>query len=73
MGSAMYATVGLALDIATFVFGVTHSATVLELFFVSGLSALMNFGVIVLSGQGFLYDHTQAASPSTRASGLTSA
>lgn len=73
MASAMYATVSLALDIATFVFGITHSATPLELILSSGPSAALNFAVIVLGGQGFLYDRPQDSVAHKNASGYTRA
>lgn len=54
MGGVVYATVGLALDIATMVFGVTHEQPVVHLALGYGVSAAINFAIIVVGGHGFL-------------------
>jgi hypothetical protein len=66
MGSVIYATVGLALDIATFVFEVTHDVTVTSLWLTTGLSALLNFLVIIVGGRGFLMLTEAPRPPTTR-------
>ncbi len=54
MAGVMYATVGLALDIATFVYGLTHEEPIGHLLLRTGFSAVLNFSMIVAGGYGFL-------------------
>ncbi len=54
MGAVMYATVGLALDISTGVYAVTHEHSSGQGLPGIGISAVLNFLVIVFGGRGFL-------------------
>lgn len=54
MGAVMYATIGLALDISTGVYAVTHEDASVQGLTGIGISAAFNFLVIVFGGRGFL-------------------
>lgn len=54
MGAVMYATIGLALDISTGVYAVTHEDPSGQGLTGIGISAVFNFLVIVFGGRGFL-------------------
>jgi len=54
MGAVMYGTVGLALDIATVVQGITKPGVPQIVTMLSGLTGTLNFLVIVVSGKEFL-------------------
>ncbi len=54
MAAVMYATVGLALDISTGVYAVTHEDGSGQGLTGIGISAVLNFLLIVFGGQGFL-------------------
>lgn len=61
MGSVMYGTIGLALDVSTIVQELTRGPGDLLTLLLSGLTGLVNFGVIVAAGRAFL--HPGASGP----------
>lgn len=65
-GGVIYATVGLALDIATIVFGITHEQPLLSFMLGYGVSAAINLAVIVAGGHAFLSVTQAARPPATR-------
>lgn len=52
MVTVVYSTVGLAIDIATFVYGLTHDSALLGLLVATGPSGLLNFLAVVVAGVG---------------------
>jgi|SRR5690242_8339342 hypothetical protein len=54
MAAVMYGTVGLALDISTIVQGLTKPDVPQMILVTSGITAALNFLVIVFGGKGFL-------------------
>lgn len=62
MGCVIYGTVGLALDVSTAVYALTHSETKPASLALTVASGLVNFLLIVFGGRGFL-DIEQAAEP----------
>ena len=54
MAAVMYGTVGLALDIATIVHGITRPDVPQTILAMSGVTGLLNFLLIVFGGNGFL-------------------
>ena len=54
MVSVLYGTIGLALDVATFVQSVTHPGEPPGFVLLVGVTGLLNFLLIVFGGRGFL-------------------
>ncbi|GKS57789.1 hypothetical protein YTPLAS18_13160 [Nitrospira sp.] len=66
MAAVVYATVGLALDIATFVYGLAHDAPLPGLLLSTGPSGLLNFLAIVVAGVGTVGTISGATLPADR-------
>ena len=62
MAAVMYGTVGLALDVSTVVQGLTKPDVPQTILITSGVTAALNFLVIVFGGKSFL-DVMNASSP----------
>ena len=62
MAAVMYGTVGLALDVSTIVQGLTKPDVPQTILITSGITAALNFLVIVFGGKSFL-DVMNASSP----------
>lgn len=62
MAAVMYGTVGLALDLSTVVQEITHGPARPAVLSASGVTALLNFLLILLGGRGFL-DASRPPSP----------
>ena len=66
MAGVLYATVNLALDLATLIFDLTHGAPLLPLGLSTGPSAFLSFLAMLVAGQGTFAALTNARLPATR-------
>ena len=66
MAAVVYATVGLALDLATLVFGLTHETPLSHLLPSTGPSGFLNFLAIVVGGSGTFRTIAGATPPTDR-------
>ncbi len=66
MAGVLYATVNLALDLATLVSGLTHDAPLLPLGLSTGPSAFLSFLAMLVAGQGTFAALTNVRLPATR-------
>lgn len=64
MGCVLYATIGLALDIATVVQGLTGAGTPSVTLMLSGVTGMLNFLLIMLGGWEFM--HGASTPPGSR-------